>query len=125
MKMKKFFMWMMAAVMLCGVSTVLTSCSDDDDDDPETFETEDFIGKWSYIGTNSADSEEETGTITFWENGSWTDSDDSEGFWQIKNNKLWIDGELAVTIVSVTDNQIVLEYTDEGVKYTMRMTRIS
>lgn len=43
--MKKIFIWMFAAILSCGLTTVVTSCDDDDVED--VMETINMVGKWT------------------------------------------------------------------------------
>jgi hypothetical protein len=77
--MKKNFLWMLATILICGLTvTTMTSCSDDDDDSkeqgqttPETIET--LTGDWFTTINRSDETDEENDVeyvlLTFDENG--------------------------------------------------------
>ena len=45
--MKKFFTWMMAAILISGTMTAFTACSSSDDDiDLDDIQMSDLVGKW-------------------------------------------------------------------------------
>ena len=80
--MKKRFLWMLAAILICGTSTLLTSCSDNEDNPVEP--SKQIVGKW-YAENNTPGSINADGiSIDYQKLVQYADfKDNGTGFWSI------------------------------------------
>lgn len=111
-------------VLFCLMSFGLTACSDDDDDDADTESYSSLLlGTWyaSYYEYG----EYWYDTIIFKSNGTYYYYEDGEldliGTWSLSGNKLMIyegSEENIATIVSLTEDLLILKYVEDDETYT-------
>lgn len=129
--MKKIFTVMAMAFMALGFATVSTSCSSDDDEEyaPANANSA-IIGDWGVVTTNvSTDNVEWAGEMIFSANGSVTVMTETPQLlqWNLNEKTLeLINGSEKVvnTIKQQDDITLLLEYTQDGTRYTMLMKRM-
>ena len=142
--MKKILMWVLAATLTCGTTTVLTSCDDDDVED--VMETLNIVGKWTGTVTVTPQPADDLefefgGTVEFKADGTYTSvgtgGDTSTGSWTLRDKTLTVtkteDGETLSDLYKIQDGwtrdkmTIVNTFTDEDengktVTYTITTT---
>ena len=105
--MKKILMWVLAATLTCGTTTVLTSCDDDDVED--VMENLNIVGKWTGTATVSPEMPEDMefefdGTVEFKADGTYVsidpDGDSNSGTWALR------------------DKTLTLTQTEEGISFS-------
>ncbi len=103
---RSIFYWMFAAILTCGSTTVLTSCSDDEVED--FVEAVNLVGTWkgTIISLTPAPSSrlefEMDGSVTFNANGTFVNSDGEKGEWSLR------------------DKTISMVYTENGQSFTQQ-----
>ena len=91
--MKRFLIWMFAAILTCGTATVFTSCNEDD--------VEEFITKLTLVGTWNVSVSSSPAlpgdaslglgeTITFNSNGTFENNHGETGSWAMNGWKITI-----------------------------------
>ena len=93
--MKKLFMWVLAATLMCGTTTVFTSCDDDDVED--IMETINLVGKWKSTGQVTPKPTDNleidfNSTIEFKSDGTfsttYSDNETATGTWTLRGKVL-------------------------------------
>lgn len=136
--MKKFFTWMMAAILISGTMTAFTACSSSDDDiDLDDIQMSDLVGKWKVTDIkiepdDDYDHYSDYSTfITFNEDGTCisTYGTSSETFrWSVSGNKLTVSYDKwnyeTYTITKLTKSMMVFKYDDDDYIITMTLKRV-
>ena len=131
--MKKFFSWMMAAILICGTTTVFSACSSDDDGiNTDEITMSDIAGKWKLtdakISPEDISAEFELGTVSnFREDGTFISSDGDTYAWTVSGNTIIIsDGGYyeTYTILKLTKTTMELKEVEDGYTITMTFKRV-
>ncbi len=86
--MKKLVKWMLAAILICGTATTLTSCEQEEMED--IINTANIIGTWKSGDTKFSPTPESDldldfdGCITFNADGTFTDCTGKNGHWTLR-----------------------------------------
>lgn len=121
---------MMMAFMALGFATVSTSCSSDDDELAPATDNSAILGDWGVVTTNANTSDVEwIGEMVFSSNGSYTVKADTPQFgtWTMNGKNIEFSNgteKIVNTIKQQDATTMVLEYTQDGERYTMLMKRM-
>ena len=131
--MKKFLSWMMAAILICGTTTVFSACSSDDDGiNTDDITMSDIAGKWKLtdakISPDDIEAEFELGTVSnFREDGTFISSDGDTYAWTVSGNTIIIsDGGYyeTYTILKLTKTTMELKEVEDDYTITMTFKRL-
>ncbi|MBP5388485.1 MAG: hypothetical protein J6Y97_14040 [Prevotella sp.] len=108
--MKKLVKWMLAAILICGTATTLTSCEQEDMDD--IVNTANVIGTWKSSDMQISPTPEcdldlhLDGYFTFNANGTFTDCCGKNGRWTLRNKM--------ITLIYPNGDGRNMQYTIQG-----------
>lgn len=137
--MKRFLIWMFAAILTCGTATVFTSCNEDD--------VEEFITKLTLVGTWNVSVSSSPAlpgdaslglgeTITFNSNGTFENNHGETGSWAMNGWKITIKGSEGYTLTYiihedytpsrvVMDSDVVLEGMNNKYHVTVVLSKVN
>ena len=131
--MKKFLSWMMAAMLICGTTTVFSACSSDDDGiNTDGITMSDIAGRWKLtdakISPDNIYAEFELGGVcNFIEDGTFISSDGKNYVWTVSSNTIIIsDGGYynTYTILKLTKTTMELKEVEDDYTITMTFERV-
>lgn len=131
--MKKFLSWMMAAMLICGTTTVFSACSSDDDGiNTDGITMSDIAGRWKLtdakISPDNIYAEFELGGVcNFIEDGTFISSDGKKYVWTVSSNTIIIsDGGYynTYTILKLTKTTMELKEVEDDYTITMTFKRV-
>lgn len=131
--MKKFLSWMMAAMLICGTTTVFSACSSDDDGiNTDGITMSDIAGRWKLtdakISPDNIYAEFELGGVcNFIEDGTFISSDGKKYVWTVSSNTIIIsDGGYynTYTILKLTKTTMELKEVEDDYTITMTFERV-
>ncbi|MBR5653353.1 MAG: hypothetical protein IKX22_04665 [Prevotella sp.] len=136
--MKKILIWMFAAILSCGMTTVFTSCNEDDVE--EFIAKATLVGTWNVSATSSPTLPDGASlglgeTITFKSSGSFENNYGEEGDWSLNGWTLKMKNNVEDIILTfnihedytpsrvVMDNDVVFEGMNNKYHITVVLTK--